>query len=95
MGGEGGERRRGLPGGHAGNYSATTDATTGAWKLSLLPVPPTLVPTAVAVRAGAAELHLTGVLFGSLIVCGGQSNGSSRSTSPSTARPRSRQRAAT
>ena len=61
-----------LAGAHAGSYPATADATHGSWEVALPAVAPSLALSTVTISTGAEKLTLQRVLFGELILCGGQ-----------------------
>ena len=60
-------------GAHSGTYSANAGAD-GAWEVELRPQPPSLAPTNISLSSGSITTTLHRVLFGDLIICGGQSN---------------------
>ncbi len=61
-----------VAGAHSGSYSATASATDGAWGVSLTAVTPSLAESNISIRSGVDKLDLQRVLFGELILCGGQ-----------------------
>ena len=62
-------------GAHTGRYSATAAASDGAWRVDLPTVVPSLAPSTVTISSvGEPTRSLRRVLFGQLILCGGQSN---------------------
>ena len=61
-----------VSGAHSGSYAATASPTAGAWEVSLADVAPSLSQSNITVSSGADTLTLENVLFGELILCGGQ-----------------------
>ena len=61
-----------VAGAHTGSYSATTNMTDGAWEVALPAVAPSLELSSITVSSGTEKHVLQGVLFGELILCGGQ-----------------------
>ena len=72
----------GVAGAHSGNYSATAGATDGAWEVVLRAVMPSLAQSNVSISSGTEQLALQRVLFGDLILCGGQVRASSYMRTP-------------
>eukprot|EP01043_Picozoa_sp_COSAG02_P057433 COSAG02_NODE_6972_length_3256_cov_1.597403_3_plen_132_part_00 len=62
----------GVAGAHSGSYSTTAGAPDGAWEISLPAVTPSLAQSNVSISSGTEKLALRHVLFGDLILCGGQ-----------------------
>lgn len=61
-----------VAGAYSGSYSATASDTDGAWEVALKAVTPSLAESNISIKSGADELALQRVLFGELILCGGQ-----------------------
>lgn len=61
-----------LAGAHAGSYAATAGAPHGDWEVSLPAVAPSLALSNVTITSGVETLTLQRVLFGELVLCGGQ-----------------------
>jgi hypothetical protein len=63
-----------LSGAHSGSYTATAGAVDGTWEVDLPTLPAGLGLSNITVSSGSAVLTMRSVLFGQLILCGGQSN---------------------
>eukprot|EP00037_Helgoeca_nana_P004339 m.44880 g.44880 ORF g.44880 m.44880 type:complete len:549 (+) comp15079_c0_seq2:30-1676(+) len=67
-----------ISGGRTGTFTTTTLAD-GTWLIALSPVQPTLTPSTVALTSSldgddVGTVQLLRVLFGDILICGGQSN---------------------
>lgn len=61
-----------ITGAHHGSYSVTAGASDGNWEVSLPDIKPSLVQSNISISSGVEKLTLERVLFGELVLCGGQ-----------------------